>query len=522
MSGVAPLRRLVLVLGDQLDASSAAFDGFDPAHDAVWMAESLAECTHVWAHQLRIAGFLSAMRHFRDALLARGIRVHYHALEADPAKDRGTSHAGILAADLPRLRPQSLVVLQPGGLRVLESLRSVAGKLPLECREDRHFFCGIPAFARWAETRRQLRLEDFYRLMRRQHRVLVDADGEPEGGAWNFDAENRKAFGRDGPPAMPAPPRFAPDTVSRQVIAMVGARFAAHPGGLAQFDLPVTPGEAEALLEAFIVQRLPRFGDWQDAMWEGEDLLVHSRLSFALNLHLLDPRRCVGAAVAAWRAGRAPLNAVEGFVRQILGWREFVRGIYWTRMPGYAELNALGCEDRGVPSFYWDGDTDMACVRDAMRNVLANGYAHHIQRLMVLGLFAQLAGVHPKRFHDWHMAMYVDAVDWVSLPNALGMSQYGDGGVVGSKPYCASGAYIQRMSNHCRGCRYEPKASTGEAACPFTTLYWEFLDRHAARFARNPRMAQQVRNLERKSEAERASIRTEAARLRQRIRWEAR
>ena len=522
MIGPVPLRRLVVVLGDQLDPASGAFDGFDAARDAVWMAECASECVHVWAHQLRIAAFLAAMRHFRDLLEARGVRVHYHALQADAARDRGESHADILRADLARLRPKEVVVLQPGDLRVLESLQVAVNDVPLEVREDRHFYCTVPEFVRWAETRRQLRLEDFYRLMRRRHRILVDAEGEPEGGAWNFDADNRKAFGRDGPPPMPPAPRFAPDPVSREVLEMVATRFSSHPGRLDRFDVPVTPGDAEALLAHFIEWKLPLFGDWQDAMWEGEDVLAHSRLSFVLNLHLLDPRRCVDAAVAAWREGRAPLNAVEGFVRQVLGWREYVRGIYWTRMPAYAGLNALGCEDNGVPSFYWDGDTDMACVRDAMRNVLANGYAHHIQRLMVLGLFALLAGVHPKRFHDWHMAMYLDAVDWASLPNALGMSQYGDGGVVGSKPYCASGAYIQRMSNHCAGCRFEPRSATGEAACPFTTLYWDFLERHRARFARNPRMAQQVRNLERKADVERASIRDEAARLRGRIRWEKR
>ena len=514
------MRRLVLVLGDQLDPASAAFDGFDAARDAVWMAECASECMHVWAHKLRIAAFLAAMRHFRDSLDARGLRVHYHALQADRAYDRGESHADILRADLARLRPKEVVVLQPGDLRVLESLQATVGDVPLEVREDRHFYCTVPEFARWAEARRQLRLEDFYQLMRRRHRILLDDEGEPEGGAWNFDADNRKAFGRGGPPPMPAAPRFAPDAVSNEVIEMVAARFASHPGRLDRFDVPVSPRDAEALLAHFIEWRLPLFGDWQDAMWEGEDVLAHSRLSFALNLHLLDPRRCVDAAVAAWREGRAPLNAVEGFVRQVLGWREYVRGIYWTRMPAYAGLNALGCEDRGVPSFYWDGDTDMACVRDAMRNVLANGYAHHIQRLMVLGLFALLAGVHPKRFHDWHMAMYLDAVDWASLPNALGMSQYGDGGVVGSKPYCASGAYIQRMGNHCRGCRYEPKVATGEAACPFTTLYWDFLERHAARFARNPRMAQQVRNLDRKDVVERGEIRVHAKHLRSNLRWE--
>jgi deoxyribodipyrimidine photolyase-related protein len=252
-------------------------------------------------------------------------------------------------------------------------------------------------------------------------------------------------------------------------------------------------------------------------MWTGEPFLFHSRLSVALNLGLLDPRECVAAAVAAYESGKAPLNSVEGFVRQIVGWREFVHGVYWHFMPGYIEKNALGCEDRDVPSFYWDGGTEMRCVREGMQAVLDHGYAHHIVRLMVLGLFAQLLGVHPRRFHDWHMALYLDAIDWVSLPNTLGMSQYGDGGIVGTKPYCASGAYVKRMSNFCAGCRYDPKQAVGEKACPFTTLYWDFLARHRRRFAANRRLAMQMRNLDRKPAADVAAIRRQAKALRARI-----
>ncbi|NNK64084.1 MAG: hypothetical protein HKO98_12865 [Gemmatimonadetes bacterium] len=259
--------------------------------------------------------------------------------------------------------------------------------------------------------------------------------------------------------------------------------------------------------------RLPRFGTYQDALWTGEHELFHSRLSAALNLKLLDPRACIGAAIDAWADGHAPLNAVEGFVRQILGWREYVRGIYWHYMPDYADGNALDCSDRDVPSFFWDGDTDMACVADAMEGVVRLGYAHHIQRLMVLGLFAQLAGVHPYRFHLWHMALYLDAVDWVSLPNTLGMSQFGDGGIVGTKPYCASGKYLRRQGAPCAGCRYDPDVATGADACPFTTLYWDFLMRHRDRLEEIPRMGFQLRNVDRKSEDERSALRDHAASL---------
>ncbi len=510
------LRHLVLVLGDQLDRRATVLRELDPARDAVWMAEVAQEATHVWCHQLRIAAFFAAMRHFRDELEADDLPVHYHALGPDPAKDAGADFGELLARDLERLRPQALRVTWPGDWRVLELLRRTARKadVPLELCEDRHFYASLEDFDAWAEGRKQLVLEGWYRTLRRRHDVLMQADGEPVGGRWNFDEANRASFGREGPGKLPAVKGFAPDATTLEVIDLVRERFADHPGSLEHFDLPVRRRDARALLRDFVRHRLPRFGTHQDAIWEGESFLFHSRLSFALNVKLLDPRECVAAAVAAHEAGDAPLNAVEGFVRQILGWREFVRGVYWRLMPDYAGRNELGCEERDVPSFFWDGETDMACVRDAMRSVIDHGYAHHIQRLMVLGLFAQLLGVHPLRFHEWHMAMYLDAIDWVSLPNTLGMSQYGDGGVVGTKPYCATGAYIDRMSNHCKGCRYQPKRAHGEDACPFTTLYWDFLARHRKRFAGNPRMGFQMKNLERKPAAELTRIHSAARKLR--------
>jgi deoxyribodipyrimidine photolyase-related protein len=342
-------------------------------------------------------------------------------------------------------------------------------------------------------------------------------DGKPGGGAWNFDQENRNTFGAGGPDSVPAPPRFRPDQSTRAVLAVVASRFSNHPGGLAKFDLAVTSHDAHCLLDHFTKHALPQFGRYQDAMWCGEPFLYHSRLSSSLNLKLLNPRECVSAATAAYERGSAPLNSVEGFVRQVLGWREYIRGIYWSRMPNYRSLNYFG-HTLDVPPFYWDGNTDMACVHDCMRQVLEHGYTHHIVRLMVFGLLAQLVGVDPRRFHEWHMAMYVDAVDWVSLPNALGMSQYADGGIVGTKPYCATGNYLNRMSNYCGRCRYSPKVAIGENACPFTTLYWDFLDRHYRKLLGNARLAFQIRNLERKrSKGELAGVRRQAEALR--TRW---
>jgi deoxyribodipyrimidine photolyase-related protein len=509
----------VLVLGDQLDPDSAAFDGFEPERDAVWMAEVEEEATHVRCHKLRIALFFAAMRHFRDELRERDIDVHYTELGRRRSQDRGADFAAVLAKDVRKLRPEGLVVTRPGDHRVLEALAEAARKLDLELevREDRHFYSTPAEFSEWTDGRKQLVQENFYRALRRKHEILIGEDGEPEGGRWNYDEDNRETFGREGPGRIRRPRRFAPDELTQGVIDLVETRFAKHPGSLEHFDLPVTRRDARTFLRDFVRHRLPDFGTYEDAMWSGEPFLFHSRLSVALNLKLLDPRECVAAAVAAYESGKAPLNSVEGFVRQIVGWREFVRGIYWHFMPDYAESNALGCDDRDVPSFYWDAQSDMRCVADGMRSVLDHGYAHHIVRLMVLGLFSQLLGVHPRRFHDWHMALYLDAIDWVSLPNTLGMSQYGDGGIMATKPYCASGAYVNRMSNFCGECRYDPKQAVGEDACPLTTLYWDFLASHRKAFGANRRMAMQMRNVERKPKADLAAIRRQAKTLRSRI-----
>ena len=501
---MAELRSLVIVLGDQLDRQSSAFDDFDRARDRVWMAESHDESTHVWSAKQRIAVFLSAMRHFAAALQAEGLAVNYTRLDID---SRSESLAMRLRDDIERTKPERLVMCAPGDWRVFQSLRGIAADcgLALEVREDRHFFSSPREFAAHAKGRKSLRLEYFYRELRERHDVLMQA-GKPTGGEWNFDTENRAAFGAAGPGDLPPPARFEPDTTTREVIELVNTRFADHPGTLDSFAWPVTREQALQALDTFISQRLPNFGRYQDAMWPGEPWLYHSLLSSSLNLKLLNPREVVAAAQAAFDAGRAPLASVEGFVRQILGWREYVRGIYWTRMPGYLELNVLDANEP-LPSWYWTAQTDMACLRDALAQTLDHGYAHHIQRLMVIGLYALMLGVQPRQVHAWYLAVYVDAVEWVELPNVLGMSQYADGGLMGSKPYIATGKYIQRMGGkHCAGCRYDPALREGERACPFTTLYWDFLMRHEGRLAKNPRMALQVKNLARLSDLQKNAV----------------
>lgn len=511
---MAELRHLVVVLGDQLDLEAAAFDGFDAAQDAVWMAEVADEATQVWSSKPRTVMFLAAMRHFAQALQQHPDGRPLHYMRLDNPANAGSLQAQ-LQADLQRLRPAGLVMTAPGDWRVLQAVQAAAQAqgVPLDVREDRHFYASVREFAAHARGRKSLRMEYFYREMRKRHGVLMQGDA-PEGGQWNFDADNREAFSPAGPGAVPPRAVFEPDAITREVMALVQARFAGHPGRLDDFAWPVTREQALLALQGFITERLPQFGRYQDAMWPGEPWLYHAHLAAALNLKLLQPREVVDAAVAAYRAGAAPLAGVEGFVRQILGWREYVRGIYWTRMPGYAQLNALDAHE-DLPAWYWTGDTSMACLRDALVQTLQHGYAHHIQRLMVTGLFALMVGVQPQQVHAWYLAVYVDAVEWVELPNTLGMSQYADGGLMASKPYVATGKYIQRMSPHCQGCRYDPAQRTGTTACPFTTLYWDFLMRHEAALAGNPRMALQVKNLARLTEADRQAIRARADAIRQ-------
>lgn len=503
---MAELRTLVIVLGDQLDLDASAFDGFDPRTDTVWMAEVAEESTHVWSSQPRTAMFLAAMRHFALALQGAGRPLRYMQLDAP---DNQGSLAAQLQADIERLRPARLVMTAPGDWRVLKAIQGVAQTcaLPLDIRDDRHFYTTVREFAAHAQGRKSLRMEYFYREQRKRHRVLMDPqdDAQPLGGQWNFDADNREAFGAAGPGMVPPRSMFAPDAVTREVLELVAQRFASHPGSLAQFAWPVTRAQALQALHTFVDERLSLFGRYQDAMWPGNPWLYHAHLSAALNLKLLNPREVVAAAVAAHDAGRAPLSSVEGFVRQILGWREYVRGIYWTQMPGYLSRNMLGAT-ADLPGWYWTGDTDMACLRDALTQTLTHGYANHIQRLMVTGLYALMLGVAPQQVHAWYLSVYVDAVEWVELPNTLGMGQYADGGLMGSKPYVATGKYIERMSPHCQGCRYDPAQRTGDRACPFTTLYWDFLMRHETLLAKNPRMALQVKNLARLDDAQRQGV----------------
>ena len=514
--GGGVMRNLVIICGDQLDRYAAVFDEFDPAQDAVWMAEVDRENTHVWSHQQRSVLFLSAMRHFREELREREIVVHYHELQSDPRLDRGGCFSEVLKQDAKKLKPEKLQITLPGDWRVLQEFRQAAQDLDLQLEvfPDPHFYCSPEQFADWADNRNSIMLEYFYREMRKTHDVLMDGD-QPVGETWNFDHENRKSFGKHGPPSIKPPHRFRHDALTEEVIRLIRDRFPDHPGNAEEFDLPVTRRQAQQMLRDFVRHGLASFGQFEDAMWTGEPFLYHSRLSAPLNLKLISPRECVEAAIAAYQDQQAPLNSVEGFIRQILGWREFVRGVYWWKMPGYESLNHFQFQSK-LPQFYWDGETEMRCVRESMRSVLQHGYTHHIHRLMVLGNLSLLLGTDPSLFHQWHMAMYCDAIDWVSLPNTLGMSQFGDGGIVGTKPYISTGNYIHKMSNFCQQCSFDYREATGQNACPFTTLYWDFLDRHYDGLQDNRRMTMQLKHVDKKrQQQEFPAIRQRASEIRE-------
>lgn len=491
---------LIPVLGDQLSHTLASLAGVDRGDAVVLLMEVADETRYVRHHKRKIALILSAMRHFADELRAAGWQVDYIRLD-DP--ENSGSFTGEVARAVARHRPATIRIVESGEWRVKTMIDGWAARfgLPVDVLADDRFVCGILEYQTWAQARHDLVMEYFYREMRRKTGLLMTADGKPEGGAWNFDKQNR------APPKRglnyPEPLQVAPDETTRAVLALVADHFADHFGRLEHFALPVTATEARAALAHFVRTALPDFGTYQDAMVAGQDWLYHSWLSPALNLGLLTAREVADAAAEAYAAGDVPLNAAEGFIRQIIGWREYIRGYYWMEMPAVADANALGAT-RPLPEFYWTGGTEMLCLAEAVRATRDHGYAHHIQRLMVLGNFAMLAGVRPQDVADWFLVVYADAYEWVELPNVIAMSQHADGGRLATKPYAGGGAYIDRMSDYCGRCRYDVKQKTGPDACPFNALYWSFLDRNARRFRGNHRMVNMYANWDRMTPDRRA------------------
>ena len=498
-------KTLRLILGDQLSQSLSSLGDIDRESDIVLMCEVMGEVTYVRHHKKKVAFILSAMRHFADTLCEQGISVDYVTLD-DP--ENSGNFTGEVARAVARHDASRLIVTAPGEFRVLEDMQNWETDLGIavEIRQDDRFLCPPEMFESWAAGRKQLRMDFFYREMRRHHDVLM-VDGKPVGGKWNYDVENRDR--PDPSQQVPAPLQFSPDETSQTVLNLVGHYCADHFGELDEFGFAVTREQALQVLEHFIVNRLPLFGTFQDAMIEGEPWMYHSHIGFYLNVGLLGPGEVITSAQNAYEAGTAPLNSVEGFIRQILGWREFVRGIYWLKMPGYASENFLAA-DRPLPDFFWTGDTQMNCLRQSIGQTQKYAYAHHIQRLMVLGNFALLAGLAPKFVNEWYLIVYADAFEWVELPNVSGMVLFADGGYLASKPYAAGGAYINRMSNYCQNCRYKVAEKTGDDACPFNYLYWHFLIKNRDRLGNNARLGMIYRSLDRMSEEKQQTIMDDA------------
>ena len=500
------MKNLILILGDQLSHDLSSLKAADKTVDTVLMAELRSETGYVKHHKKKIALLFSAMRHFAEELRADGWQVDYRQFS-----DPNTQHdftATVQQAILSH-QPDQLIVTTPGEHRVLQEMMNWENILSCAVHflEDDRFFASTDEFESWAEGRKQLRMEYFYREMRRKTGLLMEGE-QPIGGQWNYDSDNRK------PPKqglkIPPPTRFKPDQITRDVLTLVEGEFADHFGDLYPFDFAVTAEQARQVLNEFIAQRLQQFGSYQDAMLADEPFMFHAHIGFYLNCGLLSAKESVNAAEQAYHNGQAPLNAVEGFIRQIIGWREYVRGLYWLKMPDYKQLNYFQAT-RSLPAFFWTAETDMRCLNICVSDTKKYAYAHHIQRLMVLGNFALLAGLHPDEVNEWYLIVFADAYEWVELPNVSGMVLFADGGLLASKPYAAGGAYIDRMSDYCSSCRYKVKLKNGPDACPFNYLYWDFLLRHRKKLKRNPRLGMIYRTLDKMDEEKLELIKSDAA-----------
>lgn len=511
--------RLFLIFGDQLNFDSLLFQAVNPQHDRLLMAEVLEESNGLDSpsSQQRTVLFFSAMRHFRANLKAQGFQVDY-----TPITDHCPDFTTALSAQLSRHPFDHLKAVLPGDERVRTTVTQWAqhNAINIEWLADHHFITQPGEFQEWIKNKKQPRMEYWYRYLRKSRNILMEPDGKPLGGKWNYDASNRRAFGKQGPNrenlSSECDFNHEDDSIVQEVIHDVKSVLPDLAGKLTHFNWPVTRPQALQQLQWFVEQQLPHFGDYQDAMWEEQPFLHHSRLASSLNLKLLSPSEVITAAETAYHHYQLPLNAVEGFVRQILGWREYVRGLYWLHRSEWPHMNFLQAK-RPLPKFYWSADTDMHCLQQSIQQVIKHGYGHHIQRLMVTGLFSLLYGVNPSEIERWYLSMFVDAVAWVEQPNTLAMSQFADGGLLASKPYIASGNYIHKMSNYCQTCPFNPKLAVGKQACPFTTLYWHFIQQHYTLLQNNPRLAMQVKHWDNKSSEEQHAINQQAQSLFKRL-----
>lgn len=502
---IITVKTLLPILGDQLSLQLASLKAADSKQSVVLMTECLDEATYVPHHQKKLVFVFSAMRHFAELLRKNGWTVDY--IKLDTPDNPGSISKSIIQA-IERHDCNNVVITEAAEWRLQQALQTTADQVAADVSmvEDDRFICSHQTFRDWAASRKQMRMENFYRDMRRQTNLLMDAD-QPVGDQWNFDADNRKPA--SGEIEFSLPLKFKPDTITKACIKLVNNRFDKHIGHTDDFWFGVTTEQAESALKHFIETALPQFGDYQDAMLTDEKFLAHSVLAMYINIGLLNPLQVCQQIEAEYHQGHAPLNAVEGFIRQIIGWREYVRGIYWLKMPDYTELNFFD-HQRDLPDFYWTADTDMACLKSSIQQTIDDAYAHHIQRLMITGNFAMLIGVNPKLVHEWYLMVYADAYEWVELPNTLGMSQFADGGLLGSKPYAAGGNYIKKMSDYCGNCKYKVNKKAGPDACPFNYLYWYFLDKHSDKLSANNRLAQPYSTWQRMGEARHEEVRKDA------------
>lgn len=503
------MTKLCFILGDQLSDSLPSLALIDKHDDIVFLCEVMEEATYVAHHPKKIAFLFSAMRHFAQQLRGRGYRVRY-------TQYNDASNTGSFEKELYRTIAEEniseLHVTHPGEWRVLQKMETLKKQLgiPFTIHEDTRFLCSIDEFNTWGKGKKQWRMEYFYRMMRQKYHLLMDNQGNPIGGTWNYDAQNRKNANQIK--KFPTRSTYPIDAVTLEVLQLVENEFTGHFGQLRPFHFAVTREMALCEANFFINHCLACFGDYQDAMLSNEVNLYHSRLSFYLNAGLLLPLEVCCMAEEAFKQGLAPLNAVEGFIRQILGWREYVRGIYWLMMPDYAHRNYFNAS-KPLPSLFWGKDTQMFCLKQVVLQTKIEAYSHHIQRLMITGNFALLTGLNPKEVCDWYLAVYADAYEWVELPNTLGMALYADGGVMASKPYAASGKYIQKMSNFCKSCLYNPGEVLGENACPFNSLYWNFIAQYQDKLKSNSRLHYAYLNWDKMSQEKKTAILVKAAQV---------
>ena len=480
---MVPQQKTIWVLGDQLNRSIGALQSAMPGEHRVLLVESTAKLAAKQWHRQRAHFVITSMRRFADDLRAEGFAVD---LRRAPSLGQG------LADHVHEFAPPEILATEPASWDGLAMLQ----RLGVTVIRSNQFLCHYEDFAEWASTRKHFKMEDFYRWQRRRLGYLMEGD-QPAEGRWNFDSENREPPPKDAR-LWPTPLCTPLDPVDRFVLHSLPATcWGDEPDG----TWATSRAEALRRLDYAISDVLPHFGPHEDAMLASNWHLAHTLLSPYLNIGLLLPGEVCDAVEAAYRAGAIPIASAEGFIRQVIGWREYVWGLYWLWMPEYRDENALAAH-RPVPPVFTGGATEMRCVHITLQSISEHAYAHHIQRLMILSNLALLAGVDPWAFTEWMWASFIDGAEWVMLPNVIGMGVYADGGRMATKPYAAGGAYIDRMSDYCKGCRYDRKKRTGPDACPFTTLYWDFLDRHRVRFAKNPRIVQQVRAAERLSDIE--------------------